>query len=206
MELVRGIKFRDGNIQNLEIFSDGAVAASRFDQDGRSGTEGVNLPIELDMSFAFKDIIELRHLFVVMQFAVLLDFNEVHRCDSIFIVHESPTRLSTGTGSGVDLREAGDLKIVCNELFLHFLVYAYGITFERGALHFLRPCHRIAPGNKIPVMIKPIFSLLAALLALLCITSCSDEPSGAVSPESPDPVAGTATPEQVVVPASTLPA
>ena len=86
----------------------------------------MNLPIQLDVTLPFEDVIQFCGLFVVMQLTIFLDVNEMHRCDRVLHVQESSTSESAGARRGLEIGEVGDLKIVCKILFLHLLVYAYG--------------------------------------------------------------------------------
>lgn len=124
MKFVFRIKFRNGNVEDFEPVSDGSMTAAGFDQDGGAGGQGVDLVIEFDVAFPFENVIHLRHLCVIVLFAILFDFNEMHRSDFIFVVHEGASRLPAGAGRRLNLRESRDLKILFDHFVFHVIVYA----------------------------------------------------------------------------------
>ena len=83
------------------------MAAAGFDQDGRVGFEGNLLAVGLEMSGPFQDIVDLRHLFVIMHPGIALDINQMDGSHRVFRWHKSPPRLAAGAlrpGNFIELR------------------------------------------------------------------------------------------------------
>jgi hypothetical protein len=174
------------------------MAATRFDEDGSAGIERVDLTVELDVAFAFEDVIKLGHDLVVMELAILFDLDEVHRGDCILIVHEGAARLSAGTGRGGDVGEPGNLKIRFNDLVLHAIVYARAHSFERGALILLPPGDLGVLGGKPLNMNKSAIFFLPGITAALCLAACGEKaPDPVVTPPAEQQATGPAVSEPV---------
>ena len=106
----------------------------------------MDLVVQFDAAFSLENIIHLGGFGVKMFFAILLDFNEMHRSDFVFLIHEGTSSLPAGAGRRLDLREPGDLKILFDHFVFHVIVYACRIGFEREAFEmFFRPVPIAAP-------------------------------------------------------------
>lgn len=152
----------------------------------------MDLAVELNVALAFEDVVKFGHDLVVMELTVLFDLYEVHRGDGVLIVHEGAARLSAGAGSGGDLGESGNLKILFNDLVLHAIVYARAPSFERGALILLPPRHKDVRGDKFRNMNKSAIFLVPGLIAALGLAACGEKaPEPANPPLAEAPAAGT---------------
>src|SRR5690606_7167852 len=101
MIIVFGVEFRHGNVEVLHVAAHGTMTAGGLDHHGCSRSERVDLVVEFDVSFAFEDIVDFRHALVIVRFAIFLDFNEMHRCDFVLVVHEGAPGLSARAGGGL---------------------------------------------------------------------------------------------------------
>ena len=116
--LVFGIEGGDGDVDDAEV-ANSTVAATGFDHDGGEGFEGMFLAVEFDVAFSFEDEIDLGHLFVIVDFAVFLDVDEVDGGGGVFRHGKRPTGLSAWAWSRVYLIELGD-EVVGRGLSFHW--------------------------------------------------------------------------------------
>jgi len=189
-KFVSGVEFGDGDVQDFQILADGAVAAAGLDEDGGAGGERMDLAVELDVALAFEDVVELGHALVVVQLAIVLDLDEVHRGDGVGLVHEGAARLPARAGSGRDVGKAGHLEAFPDDFVLHGDTYASQIPFEKRRMRLFRFRHDHPPGNKIRDMTEFTLPLrLAALSLLLLPCACEKAP-----PQSPPPGAASEAP------------
>lgn len=195
MKLIVGVEFRNRDIQDLQTGSNRAVAAARLDQNRGPGGERVDLIVEFDVSFAFKNVIHLGGFGVEVLLAILLDFNKMHRGDFIFVVHEGTPRLAAGAGRGLDFRKPGDLKILFDHFLFHVIVYACREGFEREAFELFRRLN--FPFLSTMSTFKTCLIVPALFCLLLIWTGCEkgDETSVEPAPEATMPVNTIPLPE-----------
>ncbi len=105
--LVVGIEGRDGHIENLQV-THGSVATAWLDEDSSFRLERVAFAIELDVTFALQDEIDLRHLLVVVRARVFLDGDHVHGRQGIVWRGKGAFRLAAGAADGRNVRELRD--------------------------------------------------------------------------------------------------
>lgn len=79
------------------------MAAARLNQDSGARRQRVNFAVHFDVAFAFENVIKLCHSLVIVKFAILFDFNEMHRGNRVFIIHESAPRLLTRARGGIQI-------------------------------------------------------------------------------------------------------
>ncbi len=175
------------------------MTASGFDQNCHPGRKRIHLVIEFNLPFPFENVINLGHRLVIMLLAILLNFDQMHGSDLIFLVHESPLRLAAGAWSGRDFTKVRDLEIPSHDLSLlhctfqrfHSAFYARRSGKEREGL---RPSHfavlrTISPERLDTIPMMKNLLLTAVILISLC--SCGADPpaekDNQVTPSQPGP-------------------
>ena len=105
--LVFGVEGGNGDVDDAEV-ADGTMAATGFDHDRGEGFERVFFAVEFNMAFSFEDEVDLGHLFMVVDFAVFLDVDEVDGGRGVFRNGKCPAGLPTWAWSWVYFIELGD--------------------------------------------------------------------------------------------------
>src|SRR5688572_4558395 len=87
------------------------MAAAGLDIDGRKGTDGHALTIQLDIALPFQNEIDLGHLFMIMGPGILLNIYQVHAGRILANFRKSAACPATRTAGGRRLVELRKLKI-----------------------------------------------------------------------------------------------
>ena len=103
---VFGVEFGNRNVRYLHL-ADRPVTATWFDEDRRHWFDGIEFAIQLHVSFAFEDEVDLGKLLVVMRLRVFFDLNEMNGSNRIVGLHERSPRCAAGARHGIDVAEMG---------------------------------------------------------------------------------------------------
>ena len=105
---VAGIVFGDGNVDEGHL-TDGAVAATGFDEDGGEGFDGNPLAIELEEAFAFENEVNFGGLLVIVAGGLVFDLEEMDGGGGVGEVGEATLGSAT---AAIDLGEFVELNLV----------------------------------------------------------------------------------------------
>jgi hypothetical protein len=107
---VSGIERGDGDVQDFH-FTQGTMAATGFDHDGRERAHGDALTIQFHFTSAFEDDIDLGHSFVIMNGRIFFDFDLMDAGDVIFRRDKAATGGAARAGLRRQFVELGDEEV-----------------------------------------------------------------------------------------------